>query len=282
MSKEQKCSATQINRIVIHKGNVEKRIYKNELAKYLDDGWLKGASEEHKRRNSAAKKGKSSWNKGKSPNAQYRANISNTLKQKYQNGEISVWNKGLTLDDERVKHYSDKCKITKIKKYGSASPMFNKPMSDEHKAKIAKSNKGKTRKLSPDKLIIKTTKQYLTRKKNNTFNVSSNEIKLYEDLLKMYDSKTICKQYKDDKRYPFYCDFYVVEDDLFIELNAHWTHGGRPYDPNDTFCQEQLARWQEKAKTSQFYVNAINTWTVRDVEKLHYAQKYNLNYKVIY
>ena len=40
--------------------------------------------------------------------------------------------------------------------------------------------------------------------------------------------------------------------------------------------------WQEKAKTSQFYQNAINTWTIRDVKKQEYAKKYNLNYKIIY
>ena len=87
--------------------------------------------------------------------------------------------------------------------------------------------------------------------------------------------------YKED-RYPFYCDFYIVEDDLFIELNTHWTHGGKPYDPDDKECQEQLATWEEKAKTSQFYANAIKTWTERDVEKRRVAKENNLNYKVIY
>ena len=71
-------------------------------------------------------------------------------------------------------------------------------------------------------------------------------------------------------------------EDLFIELNAHTTHGGCPYDPNDEFCQKQLKDWQEKAKTSKFYQEAINTWTIRDVKKLETAKKNNLNYKVIY
>lgn len=157
-------------------------------------------------------------------------------------------------------------------------------MSEEHKRKIGQSNSKSLLgyKMPKDKLLIKTTKQYLTRKKNNTFNSSSSEELLYEQLLKENEHKTIYRNYKDEKRYPFYCDFYIKEEDLFIELNAHWTHGGKPYDPDDKECQEQLARWQEKAKTSKFYENAINTWTVRDVNKRKCAEKNNLNYKVIY
>ena len=50
----------------------------------------------------------------------------------------------------------------------------------------------------------------------------------------------------------------------------------------DEECKKQLEAWQEKAKTSKFYENAIQTWTVRDVEKQRIAKENNLNYKVIY
>jgi len=99
--------------------------------------------------------------------------------------------------------------------------------------------------------------------------------------LKENTNKTIYRQYKDE-RYPFYCDFYIKEDDLFIELNAHWSHGGRPYDPHDEDCVKKLLEWQEKAKTSKFYENAIQTWTVRDVQKRKCAEENHLNYKAIY
>lgn len=65
-------------------------------------------------------------------------------------------------------------------------------------------------------------------------------------------------------------------------MNAHWTHGGKPFDPNDNECEKQLLEWKEKAKVSQYYATAINTWTVRDVEKSKVAKNNNLNYKVIY
>ena len=155
-------------------------------------------------------------------------------------------------------------------------------MNEEHKRKISESTKGISKKLSEEKLQIKLTKDYITRKKNHTFNTSNIEENFYTELLNENKTKTIYRQYKDPERYPFYCDYYIVEDDLFIELNAHWTHGTKPFDPNDEFCQKQLSEWKEKAKTSQFYANAIQTWTIRDVEKQKCAKEHNLNYKVIY
>ena len=41
-------------------------------------------------------------------------------------------------------------------------------------------------------------------------------------------------------------------------------------------------KWKEKSKTSQFYKNAIETWTVRDIKKLYYVSINNLNYIALY
>lgn len=153
-------------------------------------------------------------------------------------------------------------------------------VSEETREKLRKAFTGK--KYDKKTLEIKLSKEYLTKKKNNTFNTSKPESDFYNKLLLENSTKTIFRNYKDKDRYPFYCDFYIVEDDLFIELNFHWTHGGKPFDPNDKECQEKLAIWQEKSKTSQFYKNAIQTWTVRDVEKQKIAKENNLNYKAIY
>ena len=146
---------------------------------------------------------------------------------------------------------------------------------------IHKGDQEKGKKLSPEKLKIKLSKSYITKKKNNSFNKSSKEEDFYTELCELNKTKTIYRQYKDD-RYPYYCDFYIKEDDLFIECNFHWTHGGHPYNPNDPNDQKTLKEWQEKAKTSQFYKNAINTWTIRDVNKQNKAKENKLNYKVIY
>lgn len=135
---------------------------------------------------------------------------------------------------------------------------------------------------TPEEKLQMKLKEYKTKKINKSFSISRPEKLLYKKLVEDNPGKTILKQYLDKDRYPFYCDFYIVEDDLFIELNAHWTHGFRPYDSEDPWCQQQLREWQEKAKQSQYYVIAIDTWTRRDVEKLQCAKNNNLNYKVLY
>lgn len=284
MTKKDKCSVSQKGRIVIHLGDIEKRIYNDELLKYLEQGWEKGVSDKHKIKNSETHKGRTSPNKNKKLSEEQKDKIRETLKQKYKNKDIIVWNKGKSVNsDDRVRKNIDKMHSTKLEKYGTIAPRKKgSKLSEEHKKKISNSHKGKHCKLSPEKLEIKLTKEYITKKLNNSFNKSSSEENFYRQLLEENKNKTILRQYKDNERYPFYCDFYIVEDDLFIELNAHWTHGGRPYDPNSPECQEQLKIWKEKSQTSKFFQNAIQTWTVRDVNKQRIAQENNLNYKVIY
>lgn len=101
-------------------------------------------------------------------------------------------------------------------------------------------------------------KEYQTKKKNNSFNISNQENQLYNELCLVYGKDNIERQYKDS-RYPYSCDFYIKTEDLFIELNASWTHGGHPFDKNNLDDIYQLECWEEKAKTSNYYKNAIYT-----------------------
>lgn len=96
---------------------------------------------------------------------------------------------------------------------------------------------------------------------------------MYEFLSQYID---VIRQFDNDERYPFNCDFYIEDLDLFIECNFHWTHGGHPYNENSIADQVNVQRW--KAKNTRYYDNAINTWTKRDVEKRNKAKEENLNY----
>ena len=118
-------------------------------------------------------------------------------------------------------------------------------------------------------------------KQHGTFVSSKYEEQFYNLLLMKFDSEDILRQYKDT-RYPFACDFYIKSLDLFIELNICWTHGGGPFNKNSESCIQQLNQWQKKAKVSKFYVNAIDTWTRRDVIKLEMAKNAQLNYISFY
>ena len=116
-------------------------------------------------------------------------------------------------------------------------------------------------------------KKYETKKKNHTFNTSKPEIQTYNILKEKYPD--VIYQYKDKDRYPFVCDFYIPSLDLYIECNYHWTHGGKPYEGTD---EDKLIIEKWKAKNTKFYNNAINCWTIRDVNKRNIAKQNNLNY----
>lgn len=276
MTKEEKCSATQKGRIVIHQGDKEKRVYKEEIDNYIKDGCEVGRSKDHIKNLSKSLSGRESWNKGIKLTKEQRKNM-----YKFPKGG-TPWNKGKKYSEEELEHMKNSFRKTMFDRYGKTSIVKGTKHTEEHKRKIGDSNRGKPkRKLSEQQLLIKLSKEYITKKKNNSFNTSSSESELYKKLCEENKTKTIYRNYKCE-RYPFYCDFYIKEDDLFIELNAHWTHGGKPFDEKDADCIKQLNEWKEKAKTSKFYEEAIKTWTVRDVNKRIVAEKNKLNYKVIY
>lgn len=121
----------------------------------------------------------------------------------------------------------------------------------------------------------------MSKKNNKSFNSSSYEKQMASMLKSYYGDKSFYEQYFDS-RYPFMCDFYIKDYDIFIELNIHWTHGGMPFDSDDENCNKKLKKWTDKAVDSNFYKNAINVWTVRDVEKNSVAKQNRLNYIAIY
>lgn len=106
---------------------------------------------------------------------------------------------------------------------------------------------------------------------------SKAEDTIYKELCCIYGKENIIRQYKSNM-YPFHCDFYIQSEDLYIEYQGSWTHGNMPYIEGDTACVQQLQLWEEKAVNSDYYKDAIETWTYRDVIKRETAYKYNLNY----
>ena len=102
----------------------------------------------------------------------------------------------------------------------------------------------------------------------------SNAEKLFIELANLHGLE-IEMQHYDDK-YPYLCDFYVKSLDLYIEVNAFWTHGGHWFDKNSQIDIDILNKW--KSKKSKFYDNAIYTWTDLDVRKRSIAKENNLNY----
>lgn len=122
-------------------------------------------------------------------------------------------------------------------------------------------------------------KRYETMKNNNSFNTSNPELRVKIILESNFNS--ILYQYKSTL-YPFDCDFYIEDLDLYIECNFTWLHGEFPYNEDDQRCKDKLFKWQEKAEQSNYYKNAIYTWTDLDVRKLEAFKNNNLSYKIFY
>ena len=93
---------------------------------------------------------------------------------------------------------------------------------------------------------------------------------------------SVIRQYKDKERYPYFCDFYIPELDLFLELNGTWTHGNHPYDMNSKEDNSILNIWKEKSKEHPMYLAAIKTWVVSDVNKRNKAKENHLNFKEVW
>ena len=126
-------------------------------------------------------------------------------------------------------------------------------------------------------------KSEITKTKNKTFNASQEETKIGEYLREKFPD--VLFQYKSN-RYPFFCDFYIPSQDLFIEYQGHWTHGiykhkvlGK-YNPENPKHQEVLTIWKDKK--SKYFDRAIKTWTELDPRKDQYIQKHKLNFKKFY
>lgn len=122
-------------------------------------------------------------------------------------------------------------------------------------------------------------KAYNTKKKNNSFVYSRLEEYLKNELIKL--GVLFYRQYKSEE-YPFRCDFYIPDKKLYIEINGHWTHGEHIFDPTDKKDIQQLDKWKSKAKTSDFYKNAVKVWTHNDILKKNTAIKNNLNYIILW
>ena len=126
-------------------------------------------------------------------------------------------------------------------------------------------------------LVLFQQKANETKRKNNSFNKSSIE----EQFAVWLNENNInyIRQYKSEQ-YPFCCDFYFPDIDLYFEINGFWTHGLHPFDANNESDIKKLESW--KQMNTDFYNNAIKTWTVSDPLKVKTAKDNGLNFKVIY
>lgn len=162
-----------------------------------------------------------------------------------------------------INKIKDKIKTTNLEKYGAESYAQSKSF------KLLYSiNKNEY-----------MSKQYETKKKNKSFNISKTEENLFNIIKKKYPN--VERQYKSNE-YPYACDFYIKELNMYIEYNGSWTHGKHPFNINDIDDNAILVKYKNKAIASKYYKNAIYTWTELDVKKLNTAKQNNIKMLIVY
>ncbi len=124
---------------------------------------------------------------------------------------------------------------------------------------------------------IKTAKELYGKSVNG--GSSKIELDFYKYLINTFGFENIVPQHYDDT-YPYSCDFFIPELNLFIEIQGSWTHGKHPFDSNNKKDVEKLNYW--KSKNNEYYNNAIYTWTDLDVRKRKTANENQLNYLEIF
>ena len=168
----------------------------------------------------------------------------------------------------------EKIKQTNIQKYGVDNPLKNK----EIREKIKQTNIQKYGVDNP----LKNKEIWKKSQDNRQISSKSKLENNFLNYLKLkYESDDIITQYKS-KEYPYYCDFYIKSINLYIELQGHWTHNDHPFDINNLNDQLIMDIWRTKSLSDKYYKNALNTWTIKDVEKRNTAIQNNLNYLEIF
>lgn len=112
---------------------------------------------------------------------------------------------------------------------------------------------------------------------------SSAELVIYEALVQRYGIDDVLYEYgvhPYDARYPYSCDFYIKSQDLFIEVNAHYSHGNHWYDALD---HDDVLRVKHLlASDSHRSKAAVKTWTVDDAAKRAKAKRSGIKYLVFW
>ena len=206
--------------------------------------------------------------------ARRSARTAKTVRSRYGVDHVSQILSAREAQRQRAEQYgkqwAEKARQTNIERYGFPSWT----MCDEARREISK-------RMSSTRV---QRQSLATKKRNAMLATSFSEDALYELLVEYADKHgmTVVRQHRDEKRYPFAVDFYIPERDLFIELNGSWSHGGHWYEVDREMDQKTVQTWCKKGEKSQYYLNALGTWTERDVRKRAAAREAQLNYVTLW
>ena len=179
--------------------------------------------------------------------------------------------------DEEKLNWASKCSIAQInmsketkdrKSEKYRTWWFN--LSEEERLKINEKRSNSLKQnytYNKDNILYKRKYTEKENRKNRLCRTVS-EQRIYDYLISIYSDTKY--DVKVDDRYPYFCDFYIPSKDLFIELNAHPSHGRLPI---KYLSVEEYSKYNQKW---------LDVFARRDVEKQNKAIENNLNYLMIY
>ena len=168
-----------------------------------------------------------------------------------------------------TKESQDKIKKTNLKKFGVEFSMQN-PTVKLKSIETIKDRYGVDNVFKDEKIKRKIRE---TMHRNNSFKQSKEEDLIYDMLTKHFDK--VNRQYFSEQ-YPFKCDFFIPEMNLYIEYQGFWMHGSHAFDEQNKEDVNLVNLWKSKSKPT--YKMAIETWTTRDPKKRKIAKQNNLNW----
>lgn len=106
------------------------------------------------------------------------------------------------------------------------------------------------------------------------------EMDFYKYLINIFGFENVEPQYLNKSVYPYACDFYISNVNIYVEIQGSWTHGGHPYDKKSLNDIQLVQEWKDKH--NEYYNNAVYTWTDLDVRKRKKAKSSGINYLEIF
>lgn len=159
-------------------------------------------------------------NPGKKITTETKNKISESHKNGHKNRTIKSWNKGLTVEDERVRKYTDKRQHPEtIKKTGEkiSKALKGIPKSPEHIRKMM--------------LAFRNRKNYKRSKQEQLIEIFLNKHNIkYKSQFRIYHGSQHHKSY----------DFLIIKDNIIIEYNGSYWHCDIRKFPSGPINQKQL------------------------------------------
>lgn len=179
-----------------------------------------------------------------------------------------------------------KIKETKREKYGDENYINHKKIQETLMERYGVKNpyqiKSVRNRLDYDKIIS-------TKRKTGKLNSSAQEERLNSILINIFGKENVIREYRDDRyRNPknkrrYCCDFYIKSEDLFIELQGHYTHGKHPFDENNLEDIDLRKLYESKiCDKKPSYQKIVDVWCSADVTKRNVAKSSKLKYLEIF